>query len=53
MEAAEASSSSAEDEIPHMAFLFVNFFFAPTSRKEKVAKEFVQFNNSNIFLSTI
>ena len=36
VEAAEASSPSAEGEIPSSAFLFVNFFFAPFSCKEKV-----------------
>ena len=40
MEAAEASSRSAEREITFAAFLFANFFFAPSSRKEKVAMEF-------------
>ena len=39
MEAAEASSPSAEGEILLSAFLFVNFFFAPPISKEKVAKE--------------
>jgi len=39
VEAAEASSPSAEGEIPLAAFLFVNFFFAPPISKEKVAED--------------
>ena len=41
VEAAEASSRSAERETPLSAFLFANFFFAPSSCKEKVANAFV------------
>ncbi len=44
VEAAEASSPSAEGEIPLAAFLFVSFFFAPPSCKEKAANNFVLFN---------
>jgi hypothetical protein len=44
VEAAEASSPSAEGETPYTAFLFASFFFAPTVAKEKAAKEFVRFN---------
>ena len=39
VEAAQASSPSAEGETPKAAFLFVNFFFAPPISKEKVAME--------------
>ena len=41
VEAAEASSRSAERDTPLSAFLFANFFFAPSSCKEKVANAFV------------
>ena len=41
---AEPLSRSAERETLLSAFLFVNFFFAPFSRKEKVANDFVLFN---------
>ena len=44
MEAAEASSPSAEGEIPLVAFLFDSFFFAPTSCKEKAANKFMHFD---------
>jgi hypothetical protein len=47
--AVEGSAPSAEGEISHTAFLFDNFFFAPTSRKEKVAKEFVRFQKMYAF----
>ena len=40
VEAAEASSPSADGEIFYTAFLFVNFFFAPPVCKEKVAMGF-------------
>jgi len=40
VEAAEASSPSAEGETFPSAFLFDSFFFAPPSCKEKAAKEF-------------
>ena len=39
VEAAEASSPSADGEISYTAFLFVNFFFAPPISKEKVAMD--------------
>ena len=42
VEAAKASSPSAEGEKLMSAFLFENFFFAPSVCKEKVAKEFQQ-----------
>ena len=48
MEAAEASSRSAERETPLSAFLFANFFFAPSSCKEKVAEESVQSNELSL-----
>ena len=48
---AEPLSPSADGEIPYTAFLFDNFFCAHSSRKEKVAKKFIQFNNLNIFYS--
>ena len=41
MEAAEASSRSAEREITFAAFLFVNFFFAPLVSKKKWRMKFV------------
>ena len=45
VEAAEVSSRSAERETsPLRCFLFVNFFFAPTSRKEKVADKSIHFD---------
>jgi hypothetical protein len=44
VEAAEASSPSAEGETPYTAFLFASFFFAPTVAKEKAAREFMRFN---------
>jgi len=37
---AELSSPTAVGEIPLTAFLFVNFFFAPSACKEKVGKQF-------------
>ena len=49
VEAAEASSPSAEGETFPPAFLFDSFFFAPPSCKEKAAKEFVQFDTLGIF----
>ena len=44
MEAAEASSRSAEREITLTAFLFANFFFAPAVPKRKWGIKFVLFN---------
>ena len=41
MEAAEASSRSAEREITFAAFLFANFFFAPLVSKKKWRMKFV------------
>ena len=42
VEAAEASSRSAEREIPLSAFSFGSFSLAPPNAKRKAAKEFVQ-----------
>jgi hypothetical protein len=44
VEAAEASSPSAEGEIPDTAFSFASFSLAPTSCKRKATKEFVLFD---------
>jgi hypothetical protein len=41
VEAAEASSRSAEREITFAAFLFANFFFAPLVSKKKWRMKFV------------
>ena len=41
---AQPFSLLARGEIPLSAFLFVSFFFAPTSRKEKAAKKFIHFD---------
>jgi len=48
VEAAEASSPFAEGETLFSAFLFDNFFFAPSACKEKVAKGVVLFYESEI-----
>jgi len=48
VETAQASSPSAEGEIPQTAFLFVNFFFAPPTRKEKVAMAFLLFGEREL-----
>ena len=44
VEAAEASSRSAEREITLTAFYFANFSFAPAVSKEKWGIKFVLFN---------
>jgi hypothetical protein len=44
-EGATPLSPSAEGEIPLTAFLFVNFFFAPFSCKEKVEKRILLFKD--------
>ena len=49
VEAAEASSPSAEGETTKTAFLFDSFFFAPRVAKEKAAKSFFPFAQSEHF----
>ena len=44
VEAAEASSPSAEGEISLMAFSFASFSFAPTICKRNATKEIVEIN---------
>ena len=48
VEAAKASSLSAESEIPLTAFSFASFSLAPPSCKRKAAKEFVFFKNLRV-----
>jgi hypothetical protein len=49
VEAAEASSPSADGEISSSAFSFYSFSFAPAICKRKTAKEFAQSNKLYAF----